>query len=638
MADTKTNTAIIKTDTTEIKGNLANIKTKTAEINNGIARLHNRQDAQVKDFEHQRILKFLSQLDHVSQHQDVLAKRQPGTGEWFLNCPEFQEWIQPGQIMLCPGIPGAGKTIIASIVIEHLKAKFKDEPTIGVAYLYFSYQPQQDQILHELVGSLTRQLVETHGDIPAEVQALFASSNSGKQRISLEHHVAALQAAIQSFKQVFVVMDALDEYHITNHSDLSSLLSKLFSLHGSAPFNLMATSRKITEITSLFQGYVWKEIEAYEEDVDMYVEGNMSLLRKNVTKHAGIRDLVRKAVSQATQGMFLMARLHMETLKGQTTVGGLKRALQRLPRGINQTYDEAMRRIDAQTEEERLLARKILTWVIHAKRPLSTLELIEAVAVEPRTSNLDADFLPDVDDLDSVCAGLISIDKNSNVVRLVHYTAQEYFEGSTWFPRAHDDIIIACATYLSYDCFKNTVPHSRFAPLYKYAALFWGSHGREAKNSDWHGAQFLRDTALASRVGRKLFSKHEKSDVKKGSFIRNVLGIHLTAFLGMIKLMNSLISEGQSPHSRDLQGRTALWYAAGNGKDATSRLLLQVHQVDPNISDRDEVTPLYIAITMGHSDVVDTLLASPTLGPFTFPQNDGPSSLRYWGRSIIRDL
>jgi Cdc6-like AAA superfamily ATPase len=205
--------------------------------------------------------------------------------------------------MFCPGIPGAGKTIIASTVIDHLQTTFKSDPTVGLAYMYFSYQPQQEQMLHELIGSLIRQLVEEQAAIPTEVKKLFDFFKSHQQRPSLEDYVAALEATIQSFTQVLIIIDALDEYHITDRSGLDTLLSELFSLNSSAPFNLMATSRKMTEITSRFQRYVWKEIEAHEDDVSMYVQSNMRLLRTSVTKHAGISELVRNTVSQATQGM-----------------------------------------------------------------------------------------------------------------------------------------------------------------------------------------------------------------------------------------------------------------------------------------------------------------------------------------------
>ena len=64
------------------------------------------------------------------------------------------------------------------------------------------------------------------------------------------------------------------------------------------------------------------------------------------------------------------------------------------------------------------------------------------------------------------------MDEKNNVIRLVHYTAQEFFNKSwkDWFPDAHPEIANICTTYLSYDWigtenFEDTLLHY---PLYRY--------------------------------------------------------------------------------------------------------------------------------------------------------------------------
>jgi hypothetical protein len=65
-----------------------------------------------------------------------------------------------------------------------------------------------------------------------------------------------------------------------------------------------------------------------------------------------------------------------------------------------------MERIEGQEGDFRKLARQVLSWVIHAKRPLSGPELRHTLGV--RT---DDDFLPELEDLVSVCAGLVTVDE-----------------------------------------------------------------------------------------------------------------------------------------------------------------------------------------------------------------------------------
>jgi hypothetical protein len=56
------------------------------------------------------------------------------------------------------------------------------------------------------------------------------------------------------------------------------------------------------------------------------------------------------------------------------------------------------------------------------------MEMYCTLAVEPNEAELDLENIPDVEDLLSVCAGLVIIDQESAIIRLVHYTTQEYFE------------------------------------------------------------------------------------------------------------------------------------------------------------------------------------------------------------------
>src|SRR5215471_9886748 len=90
-----------------------------------------------------KILNWLTSINYGSQQSDLVDRQQNGTGQWLLNSDEFQKWLnQSKQTLFCPGIPGAGKTMIVSIVVDHLSAKFKNDANISIAYIYCSYQPQ----------------------------------------------------------------------------------------------------------------------------------------------------------------------------------------------------------------------------------------------------------------------------------------------------------------------------------------------------------------------------------------------------------------------------------------------------------------------------------------------------------------
>ena len=97
----------------------------------------------------------------------------------------------------------------------------------------------------------------------------------------------------------------------------------------------------------------------------------------------------------------------------------IRDALEHLPKGLDSTYAEAMTRIDKQNRDDRDLAENVLSWISYAVRPLSITELQHALAIEKGHTEIDLEALPDEEILISVCAGMVTLDKESNIVRLV---------------------------------------------------------------------------------------------------------------------------------------------------------------------------------------------------------------------------
>ncbi len=79
----------------------------------------------------------MSSEDFAIRQRDIISRHQQGTGRWFLENPKFQSWHAGSTLnLLCPGIPGAGKSFMAAIVVNFLHSNTADA---GVAVLYCSY-------------------------------------------------------------------------------------------------------------------------------------------------------------------------------------------------------------------------------------------------------------------------------------------------------------------------------------------------------------------------------------------------------------------------------------------------------------------------------------------------------------------
>jgi len=197
-------------------------------------------------------------------------------------------------------------------------------------------------------------------------------------------------------------------------------------------------------------------------------------------------------------------------------------ALEKLPKGeyaYQQAYDEAMEeRIKGQKPRFADLALRTLSWITFSKRPLTTLELQHALAVIDGASTLDRRNLTHIDLITSVCAGLVTVDEESDIIRLVHYTTQEYFDQTwaTWFPNGQTDIAKTCVTYLSFKAFETGTCYTyedfearlQSNILYDYAALNWGHH---ARISSIEGGKlildFLESTGKVSACNQAMVSR-----------------------------------------------------------------------------------------------------------------------------------
>ena len=161
-----------------------------------------------------------------------------------------------------------------------------------------------------------------------------------------------------------------------------------------------------------------------------------------------------------------------------------------------------MERINGQIKDQEELAKQVLSWITCAKRPLTTTELQHALGVEVGESELDKENLSEIEDIVSVCAGLVTIDEESGIIRLVHYTTQEYFERTQrqWFPDAQTNITTICISYLSFNEFERGICQSdeefeqrlQSHKLYDYAAHNWGHHAWAASTSCPGVLKFLR--------------------------------------------------------------------------------------------------------------------------------------------------
>ena len=258
-----------------------------------------------------KICRWLSAPDPSTNYHKAHKQRQADTGLWLLDGAKFAEWKERAASRLwLYGIPGCGKTILSSTVIEHLLQHCNDDISTVAAYFYFDFNDTQKQDPELMLRSLLCQLLRRSPTIAKGVDALFSSCDNGQRQPSLHALLEVIPQVMHQFTHVYIVLDALDE--CTQRSDLMDMLAtvaewQLDNIH------LLMTSRKERDIESCLESYVDEEQticlqrDVVDKDIQRYVQQRLTddktLTKWN--KDAAVRQEIEAALMHGACGMYV---------------------------------------------------------------------------------------------------------------------------------------------------------------------------------------------------------------------------------------------------------------------------------------------------------------------------------------------
>ena len=306
---------------------------------------------------------------------------------------------------------------------------------------------------------------------------------------------------------------------------------------------------------------------------------------------------------------------------------------------MTEAYDYAyrltMQRIEEQPPDRAKLGREVLAWITCLHEPFKSADLRKALGIQVGQSTFDEDDCPDVLDMISACAGLVTIDEESNIIRLVHYTTQEYLDRTRhrWFPEAETVITEACIAYLSMEEYGTAGLYSdltekleycnylqkfpaHWDPLYCYAACNWGRHARMLAGVnrmaiDFFGLSWnLKCSALVilSSLADRPDDYNDISFRRPRSSQDSTSGIHLAAHFGLCDTLVALLRRGYDVNAPDRLGLTPLMLAAESGHLETVRLLLR-HGAKTDSKSGYRYSTLHFAVHSGNIGIVQLVIA-----------------------------
>ena len=251
---------------------------------------------------------WLSAPDPSSNHNEACAKRQATTGDWFIQSNNFAKWKGDSNSLLwLQGIPGCGKTILCSTIIEDVLLESPLMVKKAVAYFYFDFGNIESQY-GGMIRSLIRQLAAQCTSQPNPLESLYSSCGNGFRQPRLCDLKQTLCDLVQKFDDTFVIIDALDEC-----KERQQLLNdiQVFVEWQIGGLHILVTSRREWDIKTTLDRFVNEDQnidiqnEVVDRDIRVYVRKIMQTAQglSRWRKVPKVQDEIEKALTDNANGM-----------------------------------------------------------------------------------------------------------------------------------------------------------------------------------------------------------------------------------------------------------------------------------------------------------------------------------------------
>ncbi|KAK6860857.1 hypothetical protein PG995_004493 [Apiospora arundinis] len=393
------------------------------------------------------------------------------------------------------GFAGCGKSVLCSTAIQHAFRHRRSHPRIAIAFFFFTFNDKNKQDASSLLRALILQLsaqLENHNNL-SRLHGSYRYSSPPDEAL-----LGCLHQLVGAFQHVYVLVDALDESPRSQHREAMLQVIRDIRAWKESGLHLLVTSRDEVDIQDEMEATPEETIEMKNAEVDrdiadfvaQHLRGNRRL--RKWQRHY---DRIEKALTDRANGVFRWVECQFTALSAcAVNQHLLNQLLQSLPRSLDETYARMLKNIEPEMRE---YARRMLKILCCAIRPLTDLELIDALAVKlDKNPRFDVERrFQDLNDLQLICPGFIEIDldldKRGKTVRIAHFSVQEYLEGERILERedvsifhvrkqdAHINMAAVCLALLLKPQGKelqDTESIEKDYPLAKYAAHYWPQH------------------------------------------------------------------------------------------------------------------------------------------------------------------
>ncbi|BCS05869.1 hypothetical protein ALUC_10250S [Aspergillus luchuensis] len=439
---------------------------------------------------------WLSAFDIQKEHFTHRGKRHDcmNPGRWLLKSQKFIRWARSdtswNPLLWLSGAPGAGKSVLASIVIDRLKKR-----GASVAYFYCKHGDEKRTSVESVTRSILAQLLVLNPDL---LPYFHDKAQTGVSLASPKDSEQILGTSLRSFERVYLVLDGLDECGRDARGAIARRFRKMVDLEikvGSIRCLFISQDDGVAaadfhKIPSIKIG------NQNNEDIENFVGQWQQQL---VTKFGPFSQLSRlkKIISNRAKGLFIFAELFAKLLEQQLSIKDLEDQLRPevLPVELDSLYERILDRVhEARHPNTIRRIDEILGWIVCARRPLRWEEIQTAVCIDLEERSFD-DRRRLVESPKEMFHSLVVYHSNTTV-ELVHGTARQYLTKRKTLPNGSEErplikvdegnfsLAMRCLTYLSFPAFHLSRTEEDIKSdlreglhqLYDYATACWAMH------------------------------------------------------------------------------------------------------------------------------------------------------------------
>ncbi|KAF8417598.1 hypothetical protein EV426DRAFT_578107 [Tirmania nivea] len=563
------------------------------------------------------ILQWISEIPYTEHHTRISESRLDGTTDWLLKREEYWNWraTSASKLLLLRGTPGAGKTYIASSVID----SFLTTPE-KLAYFYCNRAEPSRRDPRKILCTLIQQLAQIDlgegARLLTHVVDIYEKREEKGQKsaqLSLAEARDLLVQITDVYPQITICIDAMDEVDNDTRVDLLSCLNHIIRTSKNV-VKIFVTTRMDVDILSQFENFPRIELQPDDNVSDI----NKFVLTKGDVSNE-VKEEICNVLCQRSKGNFQLATLQVNFLCEMQSESDVKQNLTTLPDTLTDIYNEIYDGILKQKGSAPRIALNAFRWIQCSKEPLSSQTLLDAVTVKVDNRGEFSQTGPArVKQLLTICCNLIILDEKLNTFRFAHLSVDEYLETKLSKLDSHLELSRVCFSLLcshtawnAYDKGKTTSKGAyKDRHLLLYSAVFWPWHfaGCEEFNRD-PALSGLWDKLITQNIYQRWFCYHRQcvilnkwleDDFWRGLRTMQKKGytrLFLVCIFGLYRVFLPIL---------EWEVQDSLAHVSGLGELEIERLLVQVGGTD--LSARTGDTPLHCASASGHQEIAKLLI------------------------------